>query len=427
MPPVDQKPFILAVQWILRVKVLGQLSGSKNQNSQVYCQTLTDVEKGIYVEDWSISSEEVDAGEGWKIEKRRLHGGVSDGVDIITVDNGNLSFIIVPTRGMGIWKGECRGISLGWDSPVKCLVHPRHVNLESRGGLGWLDGFNEWIVRCGIASFGAPGFDVLRDNQGREMKVMLTLHGKIANIPASVVKVKIGLKPPFEIGVEGVVYETSMFGSNLKLSTSITTVPGSNTLKISDTIENLRSFPDETQLLYHCNFGNPFLEKGARLVAPIKRVAPRDSVAAKGIDAFNVFGAPETGFVEQVYFMDLFSDNEDRTRTVLVNRDATKAVSVSFSKKNLPCFTLWKNTVAKEDGYVAGLEPGTSFPNPKRFEREKGRVKVLKPGEKFQAEVALSVHLGEDEVAKAVKKVEAIRGERGSTVYEKPIPEFSLV
>jgi len=406
---------------------LVDLKTGSGKDKKSFLKVLTDVEKGIYVEKWGISGDELEAGDGWRIEKCRLYGGLSDGVDVITVDNGKLSFVVVPTRGMGIWKGEYRGTFLGWSSPVNNVVHPCHINLEARGGLGWLDGFNEWVVRCGLGSFGAPGVDVIRDNTGGEKKVILTLHGRIANIPAGVVKVKVGLEPSFELGVEGVVHERTMFGSNLKLTTSITTTPGSSSLKISDAVENLRGVPDEMQLLYHCNYGGPFLERGTRFVAPIRRVAPRDSIAAEGVDGFDVFGPPESGFAEQVYFMELLGNDDGRTKVMLVSRDETKAVSVSFSSKELPFFTLWKNTAAVEDGYVTGLEPATSFPNLKTFEREKNRVIKLKPGESYRAEVTLSVHLGKDEVQEACYDIEKIKGKTKPTVFKEPIRDFSPV
>ncbi len=392
-----------------------------------FSKTLMDVEEGIYVESWSISGDELGIGEKWCIDKRRLNGGLSDGVEIIKVNNGVLSFVVVPTRGMGIWKGEYKSTFLGWESPVRELVNPQYVNLEARGGLGWLDGFNEWIVRCGLGNFGGPGFDIIKDNTGKERTVMLTLHGKIANIPASVVRVKIGLDPPFELGVEGVVYERAMFGPNLRLTTSVTTTPSSNSLRISDTVENLSGVTDEMQILYHCNYGNPFLEEGARLIAPIRRVAPCNSTAAEGIDGFDIFGLPQSGFVEQVYFMELLADSRGRTKAMLVSKDETEAVSVSFSVKELPCFTLWKNTAALEDGYVTGLEPGTSFPNPKPFERQWNRVRKLRSGEKYHSEVVLSAHLGKDEVQKVYSEIEKIRGKTEPVVLKEPVRDFSQV
>lgn len=395
------------------------------RKQRIYSKVLMDVDSGAYVENWSISGDELGIDGGWRINKRRLYGGLSDGVDVITVDNGELSFTVVPTRGMGMWRGEFKGEFLGWASPVRYLVNPCYINLEEQRGLGWLKGFNEWIVRCGLGNFGAPGPDIIRDNMGREIEVLLTLHGRIANIPASHVKVEVELDPPFRISVKGVVYESLMFGSNLKLTTAITTTPGSNSLEILDIIENLRGTIDEMQILYHCNYGKPFLEEGSRFIAPIKRIAPRDKIAMKNIESFDVFGPPEKGFVEQVYFMELLGDKNGYTGAMLVNKSLNKAVSHSFSIKELPYFTLWKNTAAEEDGYVVGLEPGTGFPNTRRFERENGRVIRLGPREKYCVQLNLSVHLGRSSVEEAIDRIESIGGGVKPIVYKEPLKEFS--
>jgi hypothetical protein len=400
-------------------------SKSSVQDKTVFSKILTDCENRIYTEEWKVSSKELEAGENWSVKKCRLAGGVSDGVDVLTVNNGKLSFDIVPTRGMGILKGQYEDVFLGWNAAIKNPIHPSYVNLEARGGLGWLSGFNEWIVRCGLASIGQPSKDTIIDNNGNEKEIVLTLHGRIANIPANFVQVNIGLEPPNIIEAKGVVYERSMFGPNLRLITSTITVPGSNWLTISDSIENLRSFPDEMQLLYHCNFGKPFLEKGASLLAPIRRVAPRDPVASKGIDLFDVFGAPESGFIEQVYYMELLSDANNYTKVMLQNRMGDKAVSIGFSVKELPCFTLWKNTAAEEDGYIMGLEPGTSFPNPKRFERERNRVLKLRPKNKYNARITLSFHIGKDKVQKASEEIRKIQGKTKPIVYKDPVKDFA--
>jgi len=397
------------------------------KETRFFSKTLIDLDRETYVERWKISSDDLGVEGKWRVEKYRLYGGLSDGVDVIMVDNGKLSFFVVPTRGMSIWKGFYQGLRLGWLSPVKYPVNPSYINLEERNGLGWLRGFNEWIVRCGLGNLGAPGIDFIKDNMGRDVEVMLTLHGRIANIPASFVKVDIGIEPPFEIRVKGIVYESSMFGSNLKLTTLISTVPGSNSLKILDIIKNLRGIPDEMQILYHCNYGRPILEEGAQLIAPIKRVAPRDKVAMEDIESFNIFGPPERGFIERVYFMELIGDHEGCSEALITNKSMDIAVAHKFSINELPCFTLWKNTAAEEDGYVAGLEPGTSFPNTKRFERERGRVIKLKPGEEYRACLEITVHLGRDKIEDAISRIEKIKRGAKPIVYRQPIEEFSQI
>ena len=131
----------------------------------------------------------------WSIRKRTLHGGLRDGVDVVEVHNGALSFTVLPTRGMGLWRGDYHGLPLGWRSPVSGPVHPKHVQLADRGGLGWLAGFDEWLCRCGLSSNGPPGQD------GGGGLAQLTLHGRIANQPAEAVEVSVALDPPYELSV----------------------------------------------------------------------------------------------------------------------------------------------------------------------------------------------------------------------------------
>ena len=47
---------------------------------------------------------------------------------------------------------------------------------------------------------------------------------------------------------------------------------------------------------------------------------------------------------------------------MLRNATGDNATSMTFSIKEPPFLTLWKNPVAVEDGYVTGLEPGTGLP-----------------------------------------------------------------
>ena len=103
---------------------------------------LTDAEQDIWLETFKLTPLDLGMEGNWSIEKRVLRGGPGDGVDVIEVHNGALSFSILPTRGMGIWKGQYNGLDIGWNSPVRGPVHPNLVDLQDRGGLGWLAGFD---------------------------------------------------------------------------------------------------------------------------------------------------------------------------------------------------------------------------------------------------------------------------------------------
>jgi len=390
---------------------------------------LTDVDMQIWVETFELTHDDVDLGTNapWSVRKQRLHGGLVDGVDIIEVSNGPLAFVVVPTRGMGIWRGSYEDCALGWDAPVRGPVNPMFVNALERGGLGWLQGFDEWIVRCGLASNGAPGKDVVLDNNGNPAEVDLTLHGKIANIPAHRVEVQIVPGDPAEIRVVGVVDESMLFCPQFRLRTTLSTSPGSNALVIHDEVTNLQAADAELELLYHCNFGPPFLEEGARLVAPSAEVAPRDARAEEDIASYGVYAAPTPGYVEQVYWHDLETDQDGDTVAMLRNAAGDRGVALRYSKEQLPRFTQWKNTAAASDGYVTGLEPGTNLPNLKTFEREKGRVISLPPGAVYESRLTVEVYNNPNAVAAIEAEVAALTAGTEPTVHPQPIPAWSAV
>ena len=386
--------------------------------------TVTDVERNICVESLDLASDQVtpDCPHAWSVRKYVLHGGRQEGVEVIDVDNGRLRFRVVPTRGMSLQKATLGDVRLGWDSPVKDLVHPKLLNLESRQGLGWLEGFNEWVVRCGLEFFGAPGTDEFIDSTGNKARMDLTLHGKIGNIPASFVQVTVDRSHPYTIRVRGRVDETCMHGPKLELWTEISTQAGSDSLRISDRITNRSAKEQEFGVLYHANYGPPLMEQNARLIGPVKRVAPINAHAASEVSTYDVCHGPTPGVPEQVYCLWLWADPNDRTKVMLRNARADKAVVMAFSAKDLPYFTIWKNPVAAEDGYVTGLEPGTGFPRNRSIERRSGRVPVLKPHESRTFTLDFLVLTNSDRIADATREIKRIQGDRGTQIDDKPLP-----
>jgi hypothetical protein len=380
--------------------------------------TLTDVRGDIWLDSFAVCNDSLHlpTPHAWSVRKRTLRGGLRDGLDLIEVHNGALSFSVLPTRGMGLWRGEYRGQTLGWRSPAPGPVHPKFVNLADRGGLGWLAGFDEMLCRCGLASNGPPGED---------SGTRLSLHGRIANLPAEVVEVRVGLDPPHELSVSGEVEEACLFFPQLRLTTTYTTVPGSNKVVIHDIVENRSARPAEMQLLYHCNLGPPFLEAGSRVLAPVRALAPQTPRAAEGIDTYETYAGPQVGFAEQVYLYDLLADARGWTLALLASAAADRAVVLRFNREELPCFTVWKNTGALEEGYVTGLEPATNYPNFKTFERQQGRVRLLPPGGRWQCRWSLEAAEGTAAVAALMAEVARLQATAPAVIHRSPQPIFS--
>lgn len=357
---------------------------------------------------------------GISITQTTLHGGKQEGVELIRIDNGKLAITVIPTRGMNILGVESDDVTLGWDSPVKDVVHPQYVDLESRGGLGWLEGFNEWMVRCGLEFAGHPGLDKFVTNTGDEAEMMLTLHGKIGNIPATSVGIHIDEKAPHRIRVRGVVHERLFYGPKLKLTTEVSTVPGSSEFRISDSVTNEGAFEQEFQLIYHGNFGAPLLGKGSKVHVAAKEIAPMNEHAGKAIDNWATYKGPTKGFIEEVYLFEPVANSEKLTMAVLQNRDGSKGVSMQWSTAELPYLTVWKNTAATADGYVTGIEPATGYPFNRSVERAAGRVPELAPGATRKFTLDFALHAGAKDVRTAVESVSKLQGDTKLHVQHKP-------
>jgi len=362
---------------------------------------LIDADSNLATAEWKISSAEWGGKSAWKVALRTLHGGRQEGVQVIEVDNGVLTFTIVPSRGFEVWKAQAGQLRLGWDSPVKEIIHPSYIRLTDNGGQGWVAGFGGLMVRGGLASFGSPVQDGAQQ---------LTLHGHVDYIPARSVSVRYEASPVPRLVFRGVVDDVQTFGPQLRLISEISTPIGKPDIIFDDQITNLSDVPQEMQLLYHTNFGTPLLGAGAEFVAPVKQVAPMNKAsAADGLKDWNRYSGPHARtYAAQVFNLQLHGDAKGMTKAMLKSPDGSKGVLMSFDTKGLPYMSLWKNEISPKAGYVTGLEPGTGFPNPRPVERAAHRVPVLKGGENYRVHLEISALTSKAEVAQAASTIQAL-------------------
>ncbi|EOA9036757.1 aldose 1-epimerase family protein [Vibrio harveyi] len=350
----------------------------------------------------------------FSIEKKRLHGGKQFGVDVLVIDNGILEVTLIPTRGMGIFDVKMDGERiLGWDSPVKEIVNPAFIELESRNGLGWLDGFNEMLVRCGYEWTGHPGVD---DN-GQ----LLSLHGRAQNTPASTVKVIIDDNPPHRIRVQGTVSERTFKKAELVTHTELSILPGSNSFSLHDKLTNMSDYDDEYQIIYHSNFGRPILEKGAKFSAAVKEVSPFNNYAKAGLDSWQTYQGPTKGYDEMVFNLKPIGDDSGQSLAVLHNKKSDKGVALSYNVEQLPVLTLWKNTDTYKQGYVTGIEPGTSYAYNTKYQRPLGLVPTIRAGESKYFDLTYSVLRNQNEVKQALTEVAKIQQGQKVELISKPL------
>lgn len=377
---------------------------------------LTDNQEGIAVGNWSISSEKLNIRDkSFKIENKVLSGGKQQGSEVITITSGDFSVSVSPTRGMNILSAKGNGVRMGWDSPVDEVVNPAYINLESRGGHGWLDGFNEMMVRCG---FEWTGHAVVADGR------VYSLHGRAGNTPASKVVINIDEKAPYTISIRGLIKENTFKNSNLEVQTELRYIPGTQSFTIHDVLINKSDYAKDYQIIYHSNFGTPILEEGAQFSAPVKEISPFNKYAATGLKEWKTYLGPTKNFDEMVFNLILLADSNDQTLAMVSNKANDKAAVMEFNVKQLPVLSLWKNTDTLKQGYVTGIEPGTSFAYPVTIERKQGRVKQLQPGEQTEFTITYSLLTNNNDVNNYQQRINNIQKQAETTIIEKPmVPE----
>lgn len=352
---------------------------------------------------------------------RVAHGvftsGKSEGVQVVWVDTGAAQTILLPSRGMGLWRITAAGIDYGWASPVDGPVHPSLVPVQSADGLGWLEGFDELLVRCGLESNGAPE----HDPQGT---LRYPLHGRIANLPASGLRVEVDVATG-HVAIVGDVIESQLFFKRLRLRSRAIFTAGATAVELVDELTNELSVDASAQLLYHINLGRPLLTEGAEVVAPIQRLAPKDDAAAEQIDRWNRVGPPRSGDAERVYFAQLHADDDGNSAAMLRRADGTAGLGVHFDTRTLPYFILWKNTAAVSDGYVVGLEPATNLPNGRSIEAQRGRLVDLPSGQTVTFRLGIEPLVDADRVTAFQQRIDALSPPTSPDVARQPDPYWS--
>lgn len=394
----------------LATVVLAMIGGQAAAQSWV----LTDAESGTDKGNWQVTSQQLKlSGESFSLQQQVLHGGKQEGSKVLTLTSQNgLTIALSPTRGMDLLHVSGHGVRLGWDSPVDEVVNPAYINLESRNGLGWLDGFNEMMVRCGYEWTGHP---VTKDG------VIYTLHGKAGNTPASKVEVTVDDKAPHEIRIRGLLKEHTFKKAKLETWTELRYVPGSDSFTVHDVLTNQADYPHDYQIIYHSNFGAPILEKDARFIAPLKSVSPFNDYAKQGLDNWNVYGAPTKDFDEMVFNLVPKADSNGKTVAALIGSKGDKGVSIEFDTRQLPLLTMWKNTDTLKQGYVTGIEPGTNYAYPVTIEKQQGRVKQLQPGQSTEFVLTYSLLKDAHAVQKVEQRVKQIQGDEKTTIEQTPL------
>lgn len=284
---------------------------------------------------------------------------------------GGLSYSVLADSGFDLGELSYRGIPIsyltknGFVSPSLAESYDDSFSFYFPAGM---------MYTCGLMSVGECN---------RDGDVWHTSHGRYHNIPAEQLCAEI---KDDVISLSAKVRETCFFAHALEMERHISSPVDSASITITDYLTNQTPEDVEFMLLYHFNFGYPFLSKDLKLsISDDRETVAKTNYAAENIESALSFDEPRDGCEEQV-FIHKFKGKDPAVR--LENRALGIGAALSFSLDTLPLMGHWKCMRSGE--YVLGLEPTNSYINGRRAERENGTLPKIAPFETKKMSLTLS-------------------------------------
>lgn len=231
------------------------------------------------------------------------------------------------------------------------------------------------LYTCGLMSTGGAN---------RDEGVWHPAHGRFHSIPAQMLAAE---ESGGVLSVAGTVRETQFNGHSLEVRRRISTPVGENTLLLRDSLVNQTPEPCDYMLLYHLNFGWPFLSPELKMILPDgTESSPRDEEAKKNFENRFSFCEPIDGKPEEVYFSKIpAADGKASLR--LENPVLGFGVEVFWSADTLPVSAHWKYMRSGE--YVLGIEPTNTYIMGRHDEKKNGTIARIGAFETKETEVGL--------------------------------------
>ncbi|NTH16574.1 aldose 1-epimerase family protein [Agrobacterium rhizogenes] len=275
-----------------------------------------------------------------------LDDGPGRGQRILIARNATgVAFEVAVDRGFDIASLSFRGINIGWHSPTQ-MRFPT-VDPGSEDGWGFMRNFDGFMVTCGLDHISRPReIDISHYNHPHLKTKKVPQHGRISTEKARLVGY--GVDPESgDVFCEALVRQASVFGETIELRRRITVRVFESVLDINDTITNRGFAPTHHAIIYHLNYGYPFLDDNLEITG-----LPEHLSAKMVVDP----PVPDDKYGEKV---DVVESNQlPQTAPILLANPALGiSVGLTYSHAHLPKLAVWR---AYQSGVFAlGIEPRT--------------------------------------------------------------------
>lgn len=325
-----------------------------------------------------------------------LADGKGAGVECVDVRLGNgFEYTVMPGRGMDIGWCGFKGAPLSYISKVGITNPSYFTGVDTQ----WLRCFPGGLLStCGLSNVGDPCEDETI-GLGRQQ---FGLHGRISNQCAKNISVKESWEgDTLVVEVSGTDTEAQLRGENFSLQRTVTGRMGEKRLLIRDVITNEDFITRPYMVMYHINFGYPFVDEGSIIHVRHEKRFEDTQVSIENAGEASNLTLPVNGTDEHLYFYKC-SDDEKTGIAVIENKKLEAAVYVRYSADTLPYLTEWK--MMGESDYVVGLEAGNCIPRGRVYHRERGMLKELDGQQSIVNEIEIGLIEGKEQIISFLNK-----------------------
>ena len=311
--------------------------------------------------------------------------GQAKGLGTYQVKNGDLCFNLMADKCLDISELSYKGVNLSFLSKPG-LKYMGHFGSDA-GIRSIMGGF---LFTAGMENICAP---ITIDDRDYAM------HGHVRSLPAEHLSgTAEWVGDEYVLSVSGEMREAELFGENLLLKRKISTAFPGKKIIIEDRIENQAHRDEAFLLLYHINFGYPFLTEDCEILIPSEKVVPRDEVSEMHQGKWDRMEKPIDNEEEYVFLHSPIKTAEGKVIVAIYNTRMKMGVSIEYDPEVLPYFMEWK-TLGSGD-YALGLEPSNASVFGREYHHNNNTLPLIGSFEEKTITLVVEIIDGDEEYEK---------------------------
>lgn len=272
-----------------------------------------------------------------------------------------VSLTAIPDRALDLYDLHFKGQALSHTKPG-AVLSPRHFKEDGAAGFG-KNFFVGMMTTCGLIQAGRPC-----EENGRAFG----LHGCISNTPAESICIS---DDDDALRVHAVVHERHPEGEHMRLERTLSVFHEGGRIELHDRITNMSETETPYMVMYHVNFGAPFLDPAMRISGRFFAAEDRDTgLPASSDEILSV--CPRGAWNKERVF---YTRPNWAQGFLLENANLGVRLHLSAEGDGLDYGGVWQNYV--DEPYALGLEPCVCPGLGRVNARARGLLPILAPGQ----------------------------------------------